>query len=112
KRHTPWSTLAAGLQEYMLQRPDMRVAIYWPKTSHLINYRPKQVVAECGDNLSLKELAGFVRQVYRTEPWLGDPGNKYRGAFHKAQNCYKEDSLLKVIAFLPEPNEDLSVVKD
>ncbi|MGB3610963.1 MAG: hypothetical protein WA987_11360 [Cellvibrio sp.] len=111
KRYTPWYTLLAGLQEFMQRRSNVRVALYWPKANNLIDYRPKNIIAEYTTQLKFKDFAGFVRQVYRAEPWLGDPGNDYHGALHKARNCYLDGVPLKVVVFLAQPDEDLVSIK-
>ncbi len=111
ERHTPWYTLLSGLQEFMRRSPNLRVAVYWPRASNSVDYRPANIIAEYVAELTFKEFSGFVRQVYRAEPWLGNPSNNYHGALHKARNCYVEGAPLKVVVFLTEPDEDLLQIK-
>lgn len=107
-----WSVVSSALELLSEYNKNIRVAIIWPKAKNLIQYRPENIYAEKTINLSLKEMCGFIRQVYVGEQWLGKPGNDYSGAQNKALNCFSEGEKLRVIVFEKQPDQDLLITKE
>lgn len=117
ERLLPWEILNVGVSEFVRLKDEARLAVIWPvaesRTIESIeeHHIPNRIL-ELKFKFSLKELAGFIRQVYKDEVWLGSPKTRYDGAFNKASNCYKNSGLTTVVIFVPETGQDLVKTKE
>lgn len=63
-------------------------------------------------NLTAQGGKALIRQVYHGEKWIGNVGNRFRGAVGKSNPCYAKKGPTRVFLLEVNPNVDLVSAKE
>lgn len=95
--------------------PHATVALLWPAARG----KDQQVAELLGPlihrksvSLSLRGGHNLLAQVYRGEPWLGDPAEDYPGIKNKLMACFNGSDDLRLLVFDAPPSVDRIALKD
>ncbi len=54
----------------------------------------------------------LIRQIYRTEPWVGDWSNNFQGAQHKANMCFRKAGAVRTFLIESDSTEYMKKCKE
>jgi len=100
---------AVALEYCRLEQSSYIVTVFPSAAGH--HEAVKQIVNDSGEifyekliHLNTSGSILLMRQIYKTEPWLGDWANQYQGAKNKALACFRRAGPMRM--FVVKSNQD------